>query len=229
MGWEVTETSAWSCAESQATAGVSQGESRATVPAMLPCSRGWEVKRGHLQREQPGALRSAAVRGVKGSFGRQNREGLVEVASGCAGSGSNFLLGYSRVASAILADALQWLPGDAAALPLRVSPPWKGVRNLCAPEGRQLRRRGRAGSAGRGGSIAPRESCRQPRAGMTKVARYSPAVCARDLSHSFQPDESVPARTVLQSLIPAVPPAHCQLPGCQATLSFKGHSQRTLQ
>lgn len=64
---------------------------------------------------------------------------------------------------------------------------------------------------------------------MTKAARYSPAVRARHLSLTFQPGQSVPARTVLQSPVPAVPPAHCQLPGCQATLSFKGHSQRTLQ
>lgn len=74
---------------------------------MLPCSRRWEIKRGHLEREESGALRSGAVRAVKGSFGRQNGEDLVEAASGCAGSGSNFLLGYSRVASAILADALR--------------------------------------------------------------------------------------------------------------------------
>lgn len=74
---------------------------------MLPCSQGWEVKRGHLEREQPGALRSGAVRVVKGSSGGHNKEGLVELASGRAESGSNFLLGYSRVAPAILADALQ--------------------------------------------------------------------------------------------------------------------------
>lgn len=48
---------------------MSQGESKATVPAVPPCSWGWEGMRGHLEREQPGAVRSAAVRGVKGSSG----------------------------------------------------------------------------------------------------------------------------------------------------------------
>lgn len=108
--------------------------------------------------------------------------------------------------------------GHGRSSPARLEGRWREGREEGGEEPVRSGGQGRAGSgsAGRGESTAPRQSCRQPRAGMTKAARYSPAVCAGSSRSA-----SSPARTVLQSRIPAAPPAHRQLPGCQAPCLLK--------
>lgn len=205
---------------------MSQGESRATSLQRCP-ALGLGSKERHQEREQPGAEGSGAVRGVRGSSGGTEQ-------GGSAGGG----LGLCRVRIKLspgiqqgcLSDPCRCSAvaagGHGRSSPARLEGRWREGREEGGEEPVRSGGQGRAGSgsAGRGESTAPRQSCRQPRAGMTKAARYSPAVCARELSLSFQPSQDSPAEP--DPCGASCPPPAAGMPG---TLSSKGHSRRSLQ
>lgn len=137
----------------------------------------------------------------------------MEVASGCAGSGRNFLLGHRTVASVFLADASAvavW--GHRSFVPACIKGPVKGGEEPARPAGQPALlsgaeeaagRRALRGEkeAGRGESVAPRESCRQGRAENDKGSQaLTRSLCAPDLSLSSQPGVPGPAGTVLRSV-----------------------------